>query len=145
MRWRASSLWLLGLLIGCGPGTSSARVTNQGTATRSAGAGAETTNTNRGQTQIAPGATFEHPLETCGAMEGYVAVSRFVCSGGEVPLQGNPELGAHARLGSSGSHMRGSSFMDSHIVDIYQVPCADGPVQVYVCLYHCAPGRSPYE
>ena len=33
--------------------------------------------------------------------------------------------------------------LDAHIVDLYEVPCPSGAVQVHVCLYHCPQGRSP--
>ena len=64
---------------------------------------------------------------------------------GSTPLHGDPHAGAAARLGSSGSHQEGGGIEDSHIVDIYEVPCPSGPVTLYVCLYHCPPGRSPFE
>lgn len=59
-----------------------------------------------------------------------------------MPLGGSPEAGRDARQGSMGAHQEGSSFLDSHIVDLYVVPCPEGPVEVYVCLYHCPEGRS---
>ncbi|MDQ3035853.1 MAG: hypothetical protein M3Y87_25845, partial [Myxococcota bacterium] len=72
----------------------------------------------------------------------------FQCPGGSNPLGGDPAAGAAARSGSVGQHTvtgpgTGDPMMDMHVVDLYEVPCPSGPVQVYVCMYHCAPGHSP--
>lgn len=88
------------------------------------------------------GRSFDNPLPVCGAGESYVAVSQWRCADGSMPLGGAPEAGRDARQGSMGAHQEGSSFLDSHIVDLYVVPCPEGPVEVYVCLYHCPEGRS---
>lgn len=93
------------------------------------------------------GSDREHPVEVCGAMESYLYVARrFQCPGGGNPLGGDPQAGARARLGNVGPHAHGPErdpMLDAHIVDLYEVPCPSGAVQVHVCLYHCPPGRSP--
>lgn len=95
------------------------------------------------------GADREHPVPTCGPEESYLYVARdFVCPGGGNPLGGDPSAGAAARDGNVGPHhytgpRSGDPMLDAHIVDLYTVPCPSGPVQVYVCMYHCAPGRGP--
>lgn len=95
------------------------------------------------------GGDREHPVPTCGAMESYLYVARdFQCPGGGNPLAGDPRAGAQSRIGNVGPHAHGPEtdpMIDAHIVDLYEVPCPRGPVQVHVCLYHCPPGRSPMD
>lgn len=93
-----------------------------------------------------PGSALENPIETCGAREGYELVANYRCDDGSTPLGGDPRAGARARQGSSGSHLPHEplDFANSHIVDIYEVPCPRGPVTLYVCLYHCPAGKSPF-
>lgn len=97
----------------------------------------------------AVGGDREHPVPACGAMESYLYVAgQFQCPGGGNPLGGDPRAGARARLGNVGPHAHGPErdpMMDAHIVDLYEVPCPSGAVQVYVCLYHCPPGRTPLD
>lgn len=85
------------------------------------------------------GMVFENPIPACGPGESYQIVANYRCDDGSQPLGGNPRAGAQARLGSSRPHMKVDpmDFMNSHIVDVYEVPCASGPVTLYVCLYHC--------
>jgi hypothetical protein len=101
--------------------------------------------TNEPPPQSAAGSSIENPLPTCGAREGYRAVAHHRCPDGSMPLGGDPMRGAQARLGSTSSHMEGASPLESHIVDHYQVPCPTGAVDVFVCLYHCSGGRTPFE
>jgi hypothetical protein len=94
------------------------------------------------------GGDREHPVPTCGPDESYLWVARdFHCPGGGNPLQGDPARGQAARVGNVGPHAHTSSggdpFADAHIVDLYEIPCPRGPVQVFVCMYHCPAGRSP--
>ncbi len=92
------------------------------------------------------GRDFDHPVATCGAMESYLYIARtFQCPEGGNPLGGDWRAGAGARLGSGRSHGGGTGMLDSHIVDLYEVPCGSGPVRVYVCLYHCPAGRTPLD
>lgn len=91
-----------------------------------------------------PGSSFDAPLETCGTDESYAAIASYECPDGSIPLGGDPRAGHRARLGSSRSHVDDPpSLMESHIVDIYEVPCPKGPVRVYVCMYHCPKGQTP--
>lgn len=62
---------------------------------------------------------------------GFIANQR--CGDGTMPLAGDPERGANARLGNVGEGP------DGHIVDLYEIPCAR-PVRIYVDAYHCASG-----
>ncbi len=94
------------------------------------------------------GLTLEKPIEACGARESYVAVARYQCADGSVPLGGDARAAQQARLGSVGSHMADNDsnhFMNSHIVDMYEVPCPGATVKVFVCLYHCDGDKSPFS
>jgi hypothetical protein len=64
-----------------------------------------------------------------------------------MPLGGEAHRGAQSRVGSMRSHLEGASTspLDSHIVDHYRVECPSGPVDVYVCMYHCPAGRTAYD
>lgn len=96
--------------------------------------------------QTGIGRDREHPVPTCGAMESYIYVaSTYQCPGGGNPLGGNPSAGQAARIGNVGPHAgAGGSMEDAHIVDLYSIPCPAGAQELYVCLYHCPRGRSPY-
>jgi hypothetical protein len=74
----------------------------------------------------------EHPVPACGPRDSYDYVaSRFRCPDGTNPLGGDPRAGQAARLGNVGANASG------HIIDVYRVPCASGPVDVYVDMYGC--------
>lgn len=92
-----------------------------------------------------PGLTFDDPIEACGPRQSYKKVANYRCEDGSMPLAGNTVAGRDARLGSSKSHMPGppGDFANSHIVDIYRVPCPNGPVTLYVCMYHCKDKSTP--
>lgn len=92
-----------------------------------------------------PGSTFENPVPTCGAREGYQFVADQRCPDGSMPLGGDAMSGARARVGSMGSHQESGDPMNSHIVDHYQLQCPSGAIDIYVCMYHCAAGRTPFE
>ena len=86
------------------------------------------------------GADREHAVGACGPRESYDYVARvFQCPGGGNPFNGNSVAARQARVGSVGANAAG------HIVDLYRVPCPRGPVEVYVDMYQCPPGRSPYR
>ena len=75
----------------------------------------------------------EHPVPACGPLDSYEYVaSRFRCPDGTNPLGGDPRAGQASRLGNVGANSSG------HIIDVYRVPCASGPVDVYVDMYGCA-------
>lgn len=74
----------------------------------------------------------EHPVPACGPRDSYDYVaSRFRCPDGTNPLGGDPGAGQASRLGNVGANSQG------HIIDVYRVPCASGPVDVYVDMYGC--------
>lgn len=138
------------VLSACGGGATSERAEpsterSSNNTSGSASAGGDASAPPTQATLGGSGATLEDPIEVCGAGESYQRIADFVCPGGDVPLRGIPDLGAAARLGSTSPHMPGASMMESHIVDLYEVPCARGPVEVFVCLYHCGPGASPFD
>ncbi|MDI7267729.1 MAG: hypothetical protein QME96_07030 [Myxococcota bacterium] len=86
------------------------------------------------------GSTPELALQRCGTRASYEYVAgEFECPEGGNPLGGDPRAGARARLGNVGSGP------DGHILDLYEVPCRSGPVQIYVDMYHCKPGTSPFQ
>jgi hypothetical protein len=61
----------------------------------------------------------------------YPYIASYRCADGSVPLGGDPERGARARLGNVGPGP------DGHVVDLYEIPCATGPVRIHVDAYHC--------
>jgi hypothetical protein len=84
-----------------------------------------------------PGASASKPIESCGARQSYDYVARrFRCEDGENPFDGNWRAAASHRLGSTAARRR-----DGHRVDVYEVPCEDGPVHVFVDMYSCRSGR----
>ncbi len=84
----------------------------------------------------APGASIgqtshEQPLSACGPVDSYRQVSEYRCADGSMPLGGDPGAGQQARSGNVGPNSSG------HIIDLYEVPCPEGVVQVYVDMYGC--------
>lgn len=78
------------------------------------------------------GVDIEHPVPACGPMDSYTYVaSRFRCPDGTNPLGGDTRAGQGARVGNVGANSTG------HIIDLYRVPCASGPVEVFVDMYQC--------
>lgn len=84
------------------------------------------------------GYDIEHPIAVCGTDESYVVVASHVCSDGSMPLGGAASAGAAARVGNVGANSTG------HIIDLYAVPCASGPVQLFVDMYGCPGGGMPF-
>ncbi|MBZ0121003.1 MAG: hypothetical protein K8H88_28670 [Sandaracinaceae bacterium] len=83
------------------------------------------------------GGTREDALRLCHDDGGpnrndYSTIASWRCADGSMPLGGDPERGAAARRGNVGPGD------DGHIVDLYEVPCPGGTVEVYVDAYHCA-------
>lgn len=142
------------VVAGCGGGAS----TSAGTTTTPVGGNANNTNSGRSgayvssdpQVQAGPaygmeraaegpavaqrgvGMDPEHPVPACGPGDSYDYVaSRFRCPDGTNPLGGDPRAGQMARLGNVGANSTG------HIIDVYRVPCASGPIDVYVDMYGC--------
>ena len=74
----------------------------------------------------------EHPVLRCGARDSYQYVAaEYQCPDGSNPLNGDLSLGQRSRRGNVGANSTG------HIIDLYVVPCASGPQQVYVDMYGC--------
>ncbi len=144
---------LVVLAAGCGGGTASATTTTTPS-------GSTANNTNGGRTsayvasdpQVQAGPSYgmqradegpalsargvgmdaEHPVPACGPGDSYDYVaSRFRCPDGTNPLGGDPRAGQASRLGNVGANSTG------HIIDVYRVPCATGPIDVYVDMYGC--------
>jgi len=76
--------------------------------------------------------TAEAPIPRCGPKDSYQYVAReFRCPGGSNPFGGDPAAASAARAGSLGPDARG------HMIDVYEVPCPQGKVEVYVDMYAC--------
>src|SRR5688572_12727187 len=80
--------------------------------------------------------TAADPLQLCHMNGGlgrtdYSYVASYRCSDGSVPLQRDPVRGAQSRRGNVGAGP------DGHVVDLYDVPCPSGSVELYVDAYHC--------
>lgn len=79
-----------------------------------------------------PGSDKEHPIMRCGFEDSYDFVANiYRCARGKNPLEGNIRGAQMARRGNVGANWR------QHIIDVYEVPCADGPERVFVDLYGC--------
>lgn len=84
------------------------------------------------------GSDREHPIMRCGHADSYRYVaSIFRCADGKNPLRGSSQAAAMARRGNVGP-----SRTTGHIIDQYEVPCADGPERVFIDLYACV-GEDP--
>lgn len=78
------------------------------------------------------GGSLKSPVPRCGPQDSYYYVaSEFRCPGGGNPLEGDAQAAARARAGSVGPDARG------HMIDVYEVPCPSGKVDVYVDMYGC--------
>lgn len=75
--------------------------------------------------------SHEHPLSACGPVDSYRQVSEYRCRDGSQPLGGDPGAGQQARAGNVGPNSTG------HIIDLYEVRCPEGTVQIYVDMYGC--------
>jgi hypothetical protein len=87
---------------------------------------------------IVESSTKETPVMRCGAMDSYkyVAVD-FKCQDGSNPFNGNLQAAQKSRRGNVGANSHG------HIIDVYVVPCPEGPREVYVDMYGCKDGAPP--
>lgn len=61
----------------------------------------------------------------------YRRVAEYRCADGSMPLGGDVRAGGAARRGNIGAGP------DGHILDLYDVPCPEGAVPIYVDGYHC--------
>ena len=74
----------------------------------------------------------EHPVKRCGPQDSYYYVATvFHCDDGTNPFHGDVDAGRQARLRNVGANRSG------HIIDLYEVPCPEGPRSVYVDMYGC--------
>lgn len=80
----------------------------------------------------------EHPVAVCGTVESYTLVASHICPDGSMPLGGDSSAGAGARVGNVGANSTG------HVIDLYEVPCSTGPVQLFVDMYGCPGGGIPF-
>ncbi|MGZ3477181.1 MAG: hypothetical protein ACXWUG_26750 [Polyangiales bacterium] len=81
--------------------------------------------------------TKETPVMRCGPKDSYhFVVNVFTCKDGSNPYKGNLSAGHDARIGNVGANSTG------HIIDLYEVPCPEGPRRVYVDMYGCPGGTS---
>jgi len=67
----------------------------------------------------------------CGPADSYRRVAEYRCPDGSQPLNGDVARGQQARQGNVGENARG------HVIDLYQVPCSSGMVELYVDMYGC--------
>lgn len=93
--------------------------------------------------ELVLGASKEAPVPTCGATHSYDYVaSDVLCEDGRSLFGGDLRAAIEARVGNVGSGPSG------HIIDLYRVPCPEGPKEVYVDMYECENPwvtRSEYE
>lgn len=77
----------------------------------------------------------DSPVLRCGPMDSYKYVATdFKCADGSNPFGGNLKAAQMARKGNVGANAQG------HIIDLYEVPCPEGPRQVFVDMYGCEKG-----
>ncbi|HEY8380138.1 MAG TPA: hypothetical protein VIK91_26795 [Nannocystis sp.] len=76
--------------------------------------------------------TADAPIPRCGARDSYRYVAEeFRCPGGGNPFDGDLKAAARSRAGSFGPNPAG------HMIDVYEVPCPSGKVDVYIDMYGC--------
>lgn len=89
------------------------------------------------------GGSKETPVAACGAASSYDYIaSDVVCGDGKSPFAGDLRAAMHARVGNVGPNEQ------MHVIDLYEVPCPEGPKQVFVDMYDCEnaqPTRSEME
>ncbi|MBN1771704.1 MAG: hypothetical protein JXB32_10610 [Deltaproteobacteria bacterium] len=76
------------------------------------------------------------PVEVCGVRGQVDWLMRLTCPDGSRAFS-DPETAHNSRAGNVGSGGRCDT-----IIDLYLVPCPDREYEVYMDLYHCAPGES---
>lgn len=89
-----------------------------------------------------PGSSKDRPLLACGTTGSYVAVADAECEDGTRPFDGDIPSGMKARRGNVGANK------DGHVIDLYEVPCPEGPQKIFVDMYACdraQPSRSEFE
>ena len=74
------------------------------------------------------------PIEVCGVKGETAYLTRVTCADGSNPFGGNRQRAHASRTGSIGS-----GGLCGSIVDLYEVPCPEGSVQVFMDMYLCGP------
>lgn len=128
---RASLVVCVVALVGCGGGTTAVR--NEPNSSRRTQTQSQPTSVPRA---IGSGRSISDPVQLCHMNGGpgrtdYSYIASYRCADGTMPLAGDPERGAQARVGNVGPGP------DGHIVDLYEVPCRSAPVRIHVDAYHC--------
>ena len=86
-----------------------------------------------------PGRSPETAIPVCGPGASYTYVATAAtCADGTNPFDGDLALAQAAR-------MRASPGDKGTTVDVYRVPCPEGPVALHLDMYHCTPGDPDYE
>ncbi len=75
------------------------------------------------------------PAETCGALRSYELVARLACDDGSHPFRTVRQASA-ARVGNVGPGGRCGT-----IIDLYHASCPEAEYDLFVDMYHCAPGE----
>ncbi|NMC70694.1 MAG: hypothetical protein GYA57_11590 [Myxococcales bacterium] len=89
------------------------------------------------QTKVAKVRTSQaRPVEVCGVMGQVDWLMRLTCPDGSHPFS-DPVTAHDSRAGNVGPGGRCGT-----IIDLYIVPCPDREYEVFMDLYHCAPGES---
>ena len=86
----------------------------------------------RQMTEVVLGTRRSTPVPTCGATHSYDYIaSDVVCADGRSLFGGDLRAAIEARVGNVGMGPSG------HIIDLYRIPCPEGPKEVYVDMYEC--------
>lgn len=88
-------------------------------------------NGSRAKTFKQAASTKEAPIERCGIENANEWLSTLRCGDGSVPIKDHPDAETF-RVGNVGKAGRCGS-----IVDHYQVPCPEGPTDIYIDAYVC--------
>ncbi|MBI5486262.1 MAG: hypothetical protein HY905_02900 [Deltaproteobacteria bacterium] len=76
------------------------------------------------------------PVEVCGVDGQILWLMQLRCPDGRPPYR-DPTTAHESRAGNVGAGGRCGT-----IIDLYPVPCSDGVHEIYIDLYHCAPGEA---
>jgi hypothetical protein len=74
------------------------------------------------------------PIEVCGVKGETGWLTRLTCADGSNPFGGNRGRAHASRSGSVGS-----GGLCGSILDLYQVPCPEGTIKVFMDMYMCGP------
>lgn len=82
----------------------------------------------------------DRPVEVCGVMEQLRWLMAATCPDGSHPFS-SPVEAHQARVGNVGLGGR----CGTSVVDLYRVPCPGRTFYVYMDLYECEQGRTPFD